>query len=85
MCEAARIAFERKREEGYSLGKEQGYAFGWKQGYALGWKQGCAIGREQEKCAIALRMLKAQKSEAEILEFTELTREELAELRKRLG
>lgn len=61
MCEAARIAFEKKMEEGVSHG------------------------RKQEKCVIALKMLKAQKSESEILEFTELTREELAELRKRLG
>ncbi len=46
--------------------------------------EGIEKGREEERAAFAKKMIRAGKTEEEIIEFTELTKEQLEALKKEL-
>ena len=54
------------------------------RGIAIGEERGIAIGEERGTINVAIKMLKANKPIVEIMEFTELSKEELVKLQEEL-
>ena len=91
--EEARIALSRQmyvmdmnssREEGLKRGMEEGFIEGkergLKEGKEQGLKEGKEKGKKENQLEIAKKMLNKGKSIEEIIEFTELSKEEIKEL-----
>ncbi len=71
---------ERGREEGIKQGIKEGKIKGRKEGRKEGIEAGKIEGEKQAKIKIARKMLEANKSIEEIMEYTELTKEEIENL-----
>ena len=69
--------WERGREEGEKKGREEGEAIGLEKGEAIGLEKGEAIGRKAKALAIARQMKQMGLSDAQILQATGLTADEL--------
>ena len=65
-------------------GMEQGMEQGMEKGIAQGMEKGMAQGIEKAKLEIALKMLRAGKTQEEVMEFTDLSREEIGKLENEL-
>ena len=63
---------------------EEGKAAGLEEGKAAGLEEGKAAGLEEARHNIALKMLKKGRPEAEIIELTGVTQEELALLKNKI-
>jgi predicted transposase/invertase (TIGR01784 family) len=68
-------------EKGIAIGKNEGIAIGKNEGIAIGKNEGIASGEARGVEKTAIRMLAKNKPLEEIIEFTELSAEEIKQLR----
>ena len=76
-----RKGVEKGVKKGMKIGEEKGVKIGVEKGVKIGEEKGM----KKEKIDMARRMLQAGESEAKILFYTEITPEELEELRRENG
>ena len=76
MCNLSDLVEER----GIAIGEERGIAIGEERGIAIGEERGIARGTVN----VAKKMLKANKPIVEIMEFTELSEEEIRKLKEEI-
>ncbi len=72
---------EQGLEQGIEQGLEQGIEQGLEQGIEQGLEQGIEQGARQTQMAIAERMVRAGRPDQEIEQFTNITPEQIAQLR----
>jgi len=84
LTDLAIMFIEQGREEGRELGREEGKELGREEGKELGREEGKELGKEEGKKEIAKRMLKMNMLVDQIVEFTELSIEEISELKNEI-
>ena len=84
--EGYREGIERGRQAGYREGiedgKQEGYREGIEEGKKSGFQDGIDEGRKAEKIEMTQKMFRNGKSIEEIMEITELSREEIEDIKK---
>ncbi len=81
-AEAELMGREKGIEQGIEQGLEQGIEQGLEQGIEQGLEQGIEQGARQTQMAIAERMVRAGRPDQEIEQFTNITPEQIAQLRQ---
>ena len=72
-------------KEGLREGRESGLREGHESGLREGHESGLREGRLQERRLFIVRMLEKNKSDEEIIEITDCTREQLEEIKEKTG